>query len=207
MHGLRLASEKDGKLVDEIARGWLLASVARHVHAPRQVCERDQRMVAEERHLVLLGGQPFVGGLCQCEVEQHELPSDERWRGGAAIAVVVLPDRAVHRPGAHVIDVPAIDLELQPSTQLALDELIEEAPDILPILHAGKRGELPAHTEAAVQRDGDQKPRLAWREAEIRERLDAFVKRHHSLSRWRGSNGVPPVRALPPRTRPAPAAR
>ena len=100
-----------------------------------------------------------------------------------------------------MVDVPAIAPEIEPRRQFSDHEPVQEVAHAGAVCEAGERHVLAAQTEAAVEGDGHQKARLPLAEPEQREGAHAVVEGHDSRVRWRGSNGVPPARALPPPTR------
>ena len=167
VHGLGIAGQEQRQLVDEVARRKLLTWLDGHVDPTGQVGEVDVEPLATQRHLVLLGRGPFIGRLRQDEVEQHQLAGDEGGRRGAAIPVVVLAQGSIHRACTQVIDVPAVDLPLEPASQATRHDLIEEVTDVLPVLNPGEGRELSAEAEAAVERHRDQEPGLPRRKPEV----------------------------------------
>ena len=136
-------------------------------------------------------------GLRDDAIEEHHavdrLPCGDR----TTIAALGLADGAIERLMMDVIERRAVVQTVAGGRVAALDELVEKLGHVVPVRRAGEGRVLARHTDAGVQHDRDQEPRLALREAEFRDGLDAILSRH-----FKNSSARPPLR--PPPRRPLP---
>jgi hypothetical protein len=84
------------------------------------------------------------------------------------------------------------------------DELVEEHIAFRPVRDAGKARVLARHAHAGVAHHEHQEPRLALRETEVDNGLDAFLGRQYQNSSARPPVRPPlrPLRPLMPRLEP-----
>src|SRR5438445_3129848 len=94
---------------------------------------------------------------------------------------VGLSDGAIQRLAMHLVDVSAIVFTAERSHVSVPDELREKLARLLSVDDAGERGVLALQTHAGMQHDGHQKTRLATRESEVGDGLDAIFELHQNI--------------------------
>jgi hypothetical protein len=83
----------------------------------------------------------------------------------------------------HVIDPRAIVDAIAGDREPTPDEFVEKGVALLATVgDAGEGGVLPFETQTGMPHHEHQKPRLALRETVVGCRLDAFCRRHSSIS-------------------------
>src|SRR5260370_8554090 len=92
-----------------------------------------------------------------------------------------LSDRAVQGLTVHLVDAPAIVSTRERACVPAPDELREELARLLSVDDVRECGVLALQTDAGMQHDGHQEARLAPRESEVGDGLDAVVELHQNI--------------------------
>ena len=82
----------------------------------------------------------------------------------------------------HLVHASAIVFAAERARVSALDELREKLARLLSVDDAGERGVLALQTHAGMQHDGHQEARLAPREPEVGDGLNAVFELHQNIS-------------------------
>ena len=157
------------------------------------------------RQLVALGAEPDGGRVVQHGIEHHQPLDGTRKGHRPAEATVLFADRAIERLVLEAVQVRAFASAREDSREAPLHQHGEEVARHLPPHAPGIGRVLARQTDAGMHRHGDQKARLARRESELGNGVDAFGVSHDRMSSaTRGSNGRPRPRPLRPPIRAPP---
>ena len=201
--GIGCVVEEDRATV-QVDADWKL--LERHVPGGCRRADADMRQAigfSRQRRqvhgLLGVGREPDELRVGEHGVEAHQTMDDAGWREWSAVPAVGLADGAIERLVVDLVDTSAVVSTPVRGRVSEPDELREKLACRLTVDDARERGVLALQTDAGVPHDGHQEARLALREAEVGDSLDAGVERHQMNSSARsGSADRPPVRALDP---------